>query len=97
MAIELDDLNRMIDLAHLRVEDSHRPQLLTQLQNVFFHMKALDQLDLDSVMPVSEAFQTLDSLREDSPTVFESSRIKSNAPSWEGDCFRVPKILEDPA
>lgn len=70
--------------------------MMEQLGNILSYIRQLDRLDTAGVVPTSHAIETGTPFRDDSVLPFgEKEEILKNAPDREGDCFRVPRIIED--
>ncbi len=91
--LSMQDLDHVMKLAHLNVEPSRREPYLKQLQNVLSYMDQLKQLNVDSITPSSHALNQSTRLRDDVVVVQPDLLLEKNAPYWEGNAFRVPKIL----
>jgi len=93
MELSEKELDHAIKLAHLEIEDSKKPHFIEQLNNVLGYMKSMDDFDLEGVSPSSHATESEPYRREDTVTDKLDLKLAENAPKWEQDCFRVPKII----
>lgn len=70
--------------------------MMVQLGNILAYIRQLDRLDTAGVVPTSHAIEMGTPFRDDSVLPFgDKEEILKNAPDREGDCFRVPRIIED--
>ena len=93
MTVTNDDLNHVLNLAHLEISDSEKPEYLHHLQDILSHMDTLNAVNLSSVDPYPWVVSESTPFRPDKPQQFTSEQVAKNAPSWESESFRVPKIL----
>ena len=95
MTVTNDDLNHVLNLAHLEIDNSEKPEYLQHLQDILSHMETLNAVDLSTVDPYPWVVTESTPFREDTPQSFSSEQVAKNAPAWESESFRVPKILGD--
>ncbi|MCP4051171.1 MAG: Asp-tRNA(Asn)/Glu-tRNA(Gln) amidotransferase subunit GatC [bacterium] len=94
MSLTMKDLEQVLSLANLDVEPHEKEIYLDQLTNILEQMETLGKLDLEGVKPSAYACEHSTFLRED--IVKQSAvSLEKNAPEWELNSFRVPKILAD--
>ncbi len=94
MSLSQDELNRAITLSHLTVSDEKKDVFLGQLNDVLDQVDTLNALELDNVEPMSSVVEQTQFKREDVPVKPGDLLLEKNAPVWEGNAFRVPKILD---
>ena len=92
MTINEQDLDHIIKLAHLNIPEQDQLLYLQQLNNVFNLMKDLDQIDTSAVNPDTEVSESTP-FRKDTPILQSNLNFQQNAPNWEANCFKVPKII----
>ena len=95
MSFTKEDLDHIVNLAHLSVSDEDKAKYLSQLQDVLGYVEQLDQLDLADIAPTAYANTQGTLLREDTILPRQDLLLEQNAPLWEKGCFQVPKILND--
>ncbi len=96
MPISAQEVLHIARLARLALTDDEVAAFTEQLGNIFEYMKKLNELDTQDIDETAHAITLRNVLREDRVESFaDRERIFSNAPDREGDCFRVPKIIED--
>lgn len=96
MQIDNTVLNKLEKLSHLKIDESKKDEVITQLSEILNYIDNLNELDTDSL---DASFSTLDGgtpLREDTPRKSSSiaKDILSNAPQSRDDFFIVPAIIE---
>jgi aspartyl-tRNA(Asn)/glutamyl-tRNA(Gln) amidotransferase subunit C len=95
MALSLDDVIRIAQLARLEVTDAEARQVLAQLQAIFALIEELQSVDTRGIEPMSHAQDVTLRLRED--RVMEDDQrelFQSIAPQVEAGLYLVPKVVE---
>ncbi len=95
MEITLDLISYLEKLGRIRLTDEEKEKALIDLRSILGYIDKLNELDTDSVEPLSHAFPITNVYRED--IVTNSDRrdaILSNAPAQKDGCFKVPKTVE---
>lgn len=96
MAITREEVLHVARLARLSLSAEEADRMMEQLGNILAYIRQLDRLDTAGVVPTSHAIEMGTPFRDDSVIPFgEKEEILKNAPDREGDCFRVPRIIED--
>jgi len=97
MALSLDEVRRIAQLARLRLGPEEERQFAEQLSAILDHVAELSTLDVTGVEPMTHALAAGDAvpLREDAvlPSLAPDVAL-GNAPAREGTCFKVPRIIE---
>jgi aspartyl-tRNA(Asn)/glutamyl-tRNA(Gln) amidotransferase subunit C len=95
MALSLDDVIRIAQLARLEVTDAEARQVLAQLQAVFALIEELQSVDTRGIEPMSHAQDVTLRLREDRVTEDDQRELfQSIAPQVEAGLYLVPKVVE---
>jgi aspartyl-tRNA(Asn)/glutamyl-tRNA(Gln) amidotransferase subunit C len=95
MALSLDDVKRIAQLARLEVTDTEAEQVLAQLQAIFALIEELQSVDTRSIEPMSHAQDVALRLREDRVTEEDQRELfQSIAPQVESGLYLVPKVIE---
>jgi aspartyl-tRNA(Asn)/glutamyl-tRNA(Gln) amidotransferase subunit C len=95
MALSLDDVKRIAQLARLEVSDTEAQQVLTELQAIFALIEELQSADTRHVEPMSHAQDVILRLREDQVTEGDQHELfQSIAPLVQGGLYLVPKVIE---
>ena len=95
MALSLDDVKRIAQLARLELTDTEAEQVLAQLQAIFALIEELQSVNTRGIEPMSHAQDVTLRLREDYVT--EENRrelFQSIAPQVEAGLYLVPKVIE---
>jgi aspartyl-tRNA(Asn)/glutamyl-tRNA(Gln) amidotransferase subunit C len=95
MALSLDDVIRIVQLARLEVTDAEARQVLAQLQAIFALIEELQSVDTRGIEPMSHAQDVTLRLREDRVTEDDQRELfQSIAPQVEAGLYLVPKVVE---
>jgi aspartyl-tRNA(Asn)/glutamyl-tRNA(Gln) amidotransferase subunit C len=96
--MQIDDtvLAKLEKLSHLRIDETKKEEVKTQLSHILDYIDNLNELDTDAL---SASFSTLDGgtpLREDKPrqTNDVAENILKHAPKSADDFFIVPAIID---
>ncbi len=95
MALTLEDVKRVADLARIAIDEAEARAVLSQLNDVFKLIAEMQAVDTRGVAPMSHALDVVQRLREDAVT--ESDRhalFQSVAPQVESGLYLVPKVIE---
>jgi aspartyl-tRNA(Asn)/glutamyl-tRNA(Gln) amidotransferase subunit C len=97
MALSLEEVRRIAQLARLRLGPEEEQSLAVQLSAILDHVAELSKLDVTGVEPMTHALAAGEGapLREDvvQPSLAPDVAL-ANAPAREGTCFKVPRIIE---
>lgn len=95
MSITKEQVQKVAKLARIRVSDDECDKFAGELSNIFDWIEQLQEVDTDGVEPMSGVGSNSLRLREDAVTGGgDASRVLSNAPRAEFDCYAVPKVVE---
>ena len=95
MALTLEDVKRVADLARLAIDEAEARAVLSQLNDVFKLIAEMQAVDTRGVEPMSHALDVVQRLREDKVTESdEHALFQKVAPQVEGDLYLVPKVIE---
>ena len=95
MKITTDEVKYVANLAKLYVDEVEAEKLTGEMESIINFADMLSEIDTDNVSPTNHAMKVQNVFRED--TVNESysqEDILKNAPSQEGGCYLVPKVVE---
>lgn len=95
MKLSHEEVQHIARLARLGLSEVEVEKFSIQLSDILGNFEILKQVDTDKVQPATHSVPLQDVFRED--RIAESlpqSKILSNAPSQEEDCFKVQAILE---
>ncbi len=95
MHIDIQTLEKLEKLSHLRVDESKKDEITKQLSEILAYVDNLNELDTEDLDAYFSTLTGGTPLREDiaqtDPSV--AKRILSNAPRHEDDFFIVPAII----
>jgi aspartyl-tRNA(Asn)/glutamyl-tRNA(Gln) amidotransferase subunit C len=95
MALSLDDVKRIAQLARLEVTDPEAQQVLAPLQAIFALIEELQAVDTRGIEPMSHAQDVSLRLRADRVTEENQRELfQSIAPQIEAGLYLVPKVIE---
>ena len=93
MSLSMDDLEKTAQLAHLVLGSDHKQQVLSQLNDILTQVDTLNQLDLETVEPMTTVINQDQFVREDEAVKPDNLLLEQNAPHWQNHAFCVPKIV----
>jgi len=95
MALTLDDVKRIAQLARIEVEPREAERVLTQLTGIFRLIEEMQAVNTDGIEPMSHAQDVMLRLREDVVTGSDQHALfQSIAPQVEAGLYLVPKVIE---
>jgi len=95
MALSLNDINRIAQLARIEVTKAEAEQVLSQLQAIFSLIEELQSADTRGIEPMSHGQDVTLRLREDQVTENDKHELfQSIAPQVEAGLYLVPKVIE---
>ena len=94
MTLSMKDLEKTVQLAHITIKEEKKEAYLSQLNDILDQVKTIDALDLDNIEPTSTVVEQDQYKREDVAVTPADLLLEKNAPHWEQNAFRVPRILK---
>jgi len=95
MALTLEDVRRVADLARLAIDETEARAVLSQINDVFRLIAEMQAVDTRGVEPMSHALDVVQRLREDNVTESDQHALfQSVAPQVESGLYLVPKVIE---
>ncbi|GIM46378.1 aspartyl/glutamyl-tRNA(Asn/Gln) amidotransferase subunit C [Collibacillus ludicampi] len=95
MAISLEQVEHVANLARLALDEKEKEQLTQQLNKILEYANQLQELDVEDVPPTSHVLPLKNVLREDKArTWLTNEEALANAPDSADGQFRVPAVLE---
>jgi len=90
------DVDHVAHLARLDLTPAERETLAAQLPQILHYVDRLQELDTHGIEATFQVIPRADVLRDDDvrPSL-RADEVLANAPWREGDCFRMPRILEE--
>lgn len=95
MKIDRDMLHKIAHLARIAIKPEEEERLVKEMTSIVSFMEKLNEVNTDGVEPLTTMTQEVNSLREDEVKGhLDHEAALRNAPSYDKDHFRVPKVLE---
>ena len=89
------DVEYVANLARIKITSQQESSLEEQLSKIIGYIDKLKELNVDGIEPSRGARIARDVFREDKVIPSECrEEILKNAPSREGDYFKIPKVIE---
>lgn len=97
-AVQIDKsvVKHVAHLSRLELDNNETELYSRQLASILSYIDKLNEVDTKDVQPTSHPLATLKNVfRKDSlKKSLETEEVLSNAPSREGDLFKVPQVIE---
>jgi aspartyl-tRNA(Asn)/glutamyl-tRNA(Gln) amidotransferase subunit C len=95
VALKLEDINKLGELARLRIEPDEVDDLVEKLTSILAFVDQLQAADTNSVEPMAHPLDRTQRLREDKVTESDQhQRYQRNAAEVERGLYLVPKVIE---
>jgi aspartyl-tRNA(Asn)/glutamyl-tRNA(Gln) amidotransferase subunit C len=95
MAIDVDTVRKVANLAQIREPDDRLAELAGELSGILQWIEQLNEVDTVGVEPMTSAVAVKLPMREDVVTDGgDSAAILANAPKSRNGFFVVPKVVE---
>jgi len=95
MKLSRDEVLHIARLARLGLTEGELDKFREQLSSILENFEILQQIDTSNVPPTAQSIPLRNVFREDEVSAsLSQSEVLANAPQREGDCFRVPAVLE---
>jgi len=96
VALSLEEVRRIAALARLRLSPEEEAAFAVQLSAILGYVEQLRELDVSGVEPMTHALAAGEvPLRPDAlHECLSPGEALANAPAREGNCFKVPRIIE---
>jgi aspartyl-tRNA(Asn)/glutamyl-tRNA(Gln) amidotransferase subunit C len=95
MAVTLEDVEHVANLARLEFSDEEKKTLMNQLNKILEYMEKLNELDTSNVEPLAQVIPLSNVFREDAVRPSSPvSEVLKNAPAKTDKFFKVPKVIE---
>ena len=96
MKIERREVEHVAHLARLSLTPEETEAMRAQLDAILTYIDKLTELDTGSIEPTSHVVPMVNVLRADEPRLsLPQDEALRNAPDRQGECFKVPRILEE--
>ncbi len=95
MALTLDDVKRIAQLARIEVAPDEAVEVLSRMTGIFRLIEEMQAVDTSGVAPMSHAQDLMLRLRDDVVTEIDQHTLfQSIAPQVEAALYLVPKVIE---
>ncbi len=95
MALTLDDVNRIAQLARIEVAPDEVGDVLNRMTGIFRLIEEMQAVDTTGVEPMSHAQDVTLRLRDDRVTEHDQHQLfQSIAPQVEDGLYLVPRVIE---
>ena len=95
MALTLDDVNRIAQLARIEVAPDEAGEVLSRMTGIFRLIEEMQAVDTTGVEPMSHAQDVTLRLRDDRVTEHDQHQLfQLIAPQVEDGLYLVPKVIE---
>ncbi|MDD5173931.1 MAG: Asp-tRNA(Asn)/Glu-tRNA(Gln) amidotransferase subunit GatC [Candidatus Omnitrophica bacterium] len=96
MQIDKNTVKKIALLSRLELDEKESELYSSQLAAILSYIDKLNEIDTKDVLPTSHVLSTLKNVfRKDSlKSSLDAADALSNAPSKEGDFFKVPQVIE---
>ncbi|MFT6958578.1 MAG: aspartyl-tRNA(Asn)/glutamyl-tRNA(Gln) amidotransferase subunit C [Halieaceae bacterium] len=95
MSIEQDEIQKIAELAKIRISDDQIGPLTDRISEILAMADTLQNVDTSDVIPLSNPMDAIQRLREDAVT--EENRreaYQAIAPAVENGLYLVPKVID---
>jgi aspartyl-tRNA(Asn)/glutamyl-tRNA(Gln) amidotransferase subunit C len=95
MALTLDDVRRVAQLARIEISDEGAAAALHDLTSIFHLIERMQAVDVEGIEPMSHARDLALRLRDDAVTEADQHALfQAIAPQVEGGLYLVPRVIE---
>ncbi len=92
--MDIKELEKIEHLCNIKVKEENREKLSSHINDIINNIKRMYEIDIEGINMYRPAKIYINSLREDSPSLFDDiDDILNNAANREGDFIVVPKII----
>lgn len=94
MSIEIEEVERIAALAHIRLSAEELPQMARDLSVVLDYINQLSTIDIDTGAARSDLPGSATPMRDDEPTAsLKLEAVAANAPASAHGYFMVPRVI----
>ena len=95
MALRLEEIEKLGELARLRIEPGEVDDLVSKLTSILSFVDQLQAADTSSVEPMAHPLDQSQRLRADEVTETDNRELyQQNAPQVECGLYLVPRVIE---
>ena len=93
--IDQKQVRKVAKLSRLDLTEAEITEFTSQLSAILDYVEKMDELDTENVQPLAHSLPISNCFREDcAKKSLGTEKTLANAPQWDGDFFKVPKILD---
>ncbi|MBI5872759.1 MAG: Asp-tRNA(Asn)/Glu-tRNA(Gln) amidotransferase subunit GatC [Candidatus Omnitrophica bacterium] len=95
MAISKEEVKYIANLARLGLAEAEVEHFREQLGSILGYIDKLKKVDVSKIIPMAHVLDIKNVYRQDTvlPSI-DPQKVLQNAPSREGQFFKVPKVIE---
>ena len=94
--ISEDQVKKVAQLARIDLNETEVKYHAIQIDKILDYINQLEKIDTENIECTTRAIEVVNVLRDDKKENFnDKESILNQAPSREGDFFKVPKIIND--
>jgi aspartyl-tRNA(Asn)/glutamyl-tRNA(Gln) amidotransferase subunit C len=95
MALVLEDVKRVANLARIEIGEDEAHAMLAQIAGIFCLIEQMQVVDTSTISPMSHAQNIIQRLRKDAVTETDQHELfQLQAPQIEAGLYLVPKVIE---
>ena len=95
MQITKELVESVAELSRIKLDEASTETMQKELGAIVYYMEILNQLDTESIEPLSHVFNITNVMREDEvKESYDRADILKNAPEHTDETFIVPKTVE---
>ena len=95
MAIKQDDIEKIAELARIRISDEEIGQVTARITQILHMVDRLQAVDTHNVEPMANPFDAIQRLRPDEVTEGNCrDAFQAIAPAVENGLYLVPRVIE---
>lgn len=96
MSLTPEDVRKIAHLARLNLSEEDSARYTDQLSNILHFIAQMDEIDTNSIAPLSHPFDATQRLRNDVVTEPDlRDKYQKIAPQVEAGLYLVPKVIEE--
>ena len=94
MKIDKPILNKLCELAHLKISEQEEKALQKNLSEILSHFNQINQISTKDVEPLISPLSEKMRIRQDNKKDFENKKdLLNQTQNKDGDFFKVPPVL----
>jgi aspartyl-tRNA(Asn)/glutamyl-tRNA(Gln) amidotransferase subunit C len=94
LSVTIKEVEKIAHLARIILDDDEKKELTGQMNEILAYIDKLNELDTESVEPMSHPLDLKNVFREDEERdSLPQSKALENAPSKTDKYFKVPKVI----